>query len=488
MKIVTVLFLFLASFLNAQQIEVKQLTNVDGDAHNAAFFDNGEFININGFIFENHKSGSSNLYFAPYDVSSDLFLAPVQLTSGSYMDINPVTFEYDWDKFGAVFQTNRNGNWDIALIKNEEGNWEDIEFITESAASEFNPEIVYNYLFYDEDDTLDILFERYQSIYWIRYKDSVLSEELIFETNNSLTYSSQAGTKFYNYNNGGYYFSVAAVEEKITGEKKIVIKTKPLFGQWDPALTVEIEDAFNPQFYTEWHSLNYLTYEKIESSKIVTYYWQNWFEPGTPEKLKDYDKNVTDYTTDDIELITKDGNSKNSLFGYFPETFKVWDENSTAVRVNNGYHYYQSDTLISTKVKTTIPSLGTVGMVWEGVVYYIAWEDSVNGSIQIFGDKELIPIGAVPPSEIPDDFTLFQNYPNPFNPLTKIRFYLPKESKINLSLYNLVGEKIITIADEKYSAGFNEVTFIPKGLSSGVYFIRLNSSNYNAAVKVVYLK
>ena len=41
------------------------------------------------------------------------------------------------------------------------------------------------------------------------------------------------------------------------------VKTKPLFGEWDPALTVEIEDAFNPQFYTEWYSLNYLTYEKF---------------------------------------------------------------------------------------------------------------------------------------------------------------------------------------------------------------------------------
>ena len=74
---------------------------------------------------------------------------------------------------------------------------------------------------------------------------------------------------------------------------------------------------------------------------------------------------------------------------------------------------------------------------------------------------------------VPTQFELSQNYPNPFNPTTTIRFSLPQASQIKISLYNMLGEQIATIAEGMYEAGNHKVTFSAiGGLPSGAYIYR----------------
>ncbi|MBS4028758.1 MAG: InlB B-repeat-containing protein, partial [Ignavibacteriales bacterium] len=77
---------------------------------------------------------------------------------------------------------------------------------------------------------------------------------------------------------------------------------------------------------------------------------------------------------------------------------------------------------------------------------------------------------------IPTAYSLEQNYPNPFNPSTIISFGLPSASKITITVYNSLGQKVATLVDgEILDEGIQEIEFQAEGLSSGVYFYRLDA-------------
>ena len=80
-------------------------------------------------------------------------------------------------------------------------------------------------------------------------------------------------------------------------------------------------------------------------------------------------------------------------------------------------------------------------------------------------------------TEIPSQFKLFQNYPNPFNPTTKITFNLPKNSHVNLAVYNLLGQEIEIVVDDDISAGTYSFDFVGKDLSTGIYFCKLKADD-----------
>ena len=90
---------------------------------------------------------------------------------------------------------------------------------------------------------------------------------------------------------------------------------------------------------------------------------------------------------------------------------------------------------------------------------------------------------------LPNRFTLEQNYPNPFNPSTVIAYALPKEARVTLEIYNLLGQKVGTLVDELQYAGSHEFRWNAGSLSSGVYFLHLKADGAQvAARKMVLLK
>ncbi len=89
---------------------------------------------------------------------------------------------------------------------------------------------------------------------------------------------------------------------------------------------------------------------------------------------------------------------------------------------------------------------------------------------------------------IPHEFDLHQNYPNPFNPSTVIEFALPVKSKVELSVYNILGEKIVTLVNEEKDAGNYHVPFNANNLSSGIYFYKLQANEFIQTKKMILLK
>lgn len=77
--------------------------------------------------------------------------------------------------------------------------------------------------------------------------------------------------------------------------------------------------------------------------------------------------------------------------------------------------------------------------------------------------------------ETNDDFLILQNYPNPFNPTTQITYVLPESGHVRLNVFNVTGQHIITLVDEPQTAGRQSTSFNAGGLSSGIYFYRLET-------------
>ncbi|MFQ5754239.1 MAG: T9SS type A sorting domain-containing protein, partial [bacterium] len=93
--------------------------------------------------------------------------------------------------------------------------------------------------------------------------------------------------------------------------------------------------------------------------------------------------------------------------------------------------------------------------------------------------RSSIPITSIENVEvdIPLFFNLKQNYPNPFNPNTTIEFDVSHPSYLTLTIYNIKGEELETLMAKKLSAGKYKVQWQPRGLASGVYFYRQQTSD-----------
>ncbi|MDO8470218.1 MAG: T9SS type A sorting domain-containing protein [bacterium] len=89
---------------------------------------------------------------------------------------------------------------------------------------------------------------------------------------------------------------------------------------------------------------------------------------------------------------------------------------------------------------------------------------------------------------LPELFSLAQNYPNPFNPSTVISFQLTIGGSVSLTVYNLLGQEVATLVNEKLSAGKYEATWDANGFPSGTYFYRLMSNGLVQTKKMVLLK
>ncbi len=88
----------------------------------------------------------------------------------------------------------------------------------------------------------------------------------------------------------------------------------------------------------------------------------------------------------------------------------------------------------------------------------------------------------------PSNFVLNQNYPNPFNPSTNIKFSLPNSGYTNLSIYNLVGEKVSELVNEVLPEGEYNLRFDGANLPSGIYIAKLSSESYRQTIKMTLLK
>jgi hypothetical protein len=94
----------------------------------------------------------------------------------------------------------------------------------------------------------------------------------------------------------------------------------------------------------------------------------------------------------------------------------------------------------------------------------------------------------IDPDHVPSVFQVLQNYPNPFNPSTMIQYSIIKSCKVNLTVYDLLGRKVSDLVNKIQPAGIYEVTFSGSGLSCGIYFYKLQTTEMTVTQKMLLLK
>jgi hypothetical protein len=92
------------------------------------------------------------------------------------------------------------------------------------------------------------------------------------------------------------------------------------------------------------------------------------------------------------------------------------------------------------------------------------------------------------PEGRPVNYTLFQNYPNPFNPSTAIRYSIPDDVRVQLAVYNMLGQTVAVLVDEMKSAGYYETMFQADDLPSGIYIVHLRAGFYIESLKMTLVK
>ncbi len=101
----------------------------------------------------------------------------------------------------------------------------------------------------------------------------------------------------------------------------------------------------------------------------------------------------------------------------------------------------------------------------------------------------VLPITSTENDDInPVKYSLDQNYPNPFNPETTIKYNLPENTHLNLSVYNSLGQKVADLFDNEQRAGVYEIKFNGRDLHSGIYFYTLKTKKFKATNKMLLIK
>jgi len=212
--------------------------------------------------------------------------------------------------------------------------------------------------------------------------------------------------------------------------------------------------------YWAYSGANIITLMKNASKATADLIYTAWVDAGSPQTLP-------------VELVSFTGNQSGNTIDL------KWN---TATELNNlGFDVERSSDILNWNTITFVPGNGNSNSTKEysyldnsitanGNYYYRLKQKDISGGYKYSDMIELAYTS-------PESFNLEQNYPNPFNPSTKIKYSLPFESSIKVTIYNSLGELVKTLLNNVESAGSHEITFNASGLSSGIYICTLQANS-----------
>jgi len=117
-----------------------------------------------------------------------------------------------------------------------------------------------------------------------------------------------------------------------------------------------------------------------------------------------------------------------------------------------------------------------------GKYKYRLKQTDYSGSYEYYSLNEAVTI------DPPSDFSISQNYPNPSNPKSQIDYEIPVSGIVTIKLYNILGQEVLILMNEKKDAGYYTVQFDGTNLSSGVYFYTIDAGEFKLSKKMVLVK
>lgn len=357
-----------------------------------------------------------------------------------------------------VWQSNQNGNEDLYSVVYRDGQFDPIVRITTDGSDDIHPNVRKNYLVWERGGK--VLFSEFSS------PDSTWSDEIVLDSLNA----GRPVVSFY-----ADYEPLAAYEK----DSLIYLKERVASQGWQPSQAI-VSSGENrlPQLIPGCRTtmLWQQRQNALEDWDIISYdpLWHTTgslnFGPGNETNAqgveflwitkRDFDHSSVIAFASDVE-----GNGEiyanEPLFGFLVNVSQYPGVDSLPAL--SDFSYAEGQTLQF--------------RVW------CAWQKFLDGKWQVWGCFSEVDWGlGIPPGEDISSFRLFQNYPNPFNPETTIEFYLPQVAEVRLEIFNLLGQRVRTLAADRKIAGLHRATWdgrdgAGKELGGGVYFLRLQAEN-----------
>jgi len=291
------------------------------------------------------------------------------------------------------------------------------------------------------------------------------------------------------------YF-VTANEGWIVGDSSLILHTTNGGSNW------LIVPSIGHEYYTYVQFVNQFTGWIVGESTIIktTNGGVNWiYPPPTPINFLYWEARFPSATTgyvvggdaatgDGFVLKTTNGGGSWDSLNISTSGYLLY---LSFVNVNTGWVCGFDGVIMRTTNGGTSWERQSIGQSgWLQSIQFInpatGW---VTGNPSIFKTITGGVIGITPISgEVPKVYSLSQNYPNPFNPATTIRFDLPKDANIKITLYDIMGREVQTLAGEFKKAGSYKLDFDGSALSSGTYFYRLQAGEFVDTKKMVLIK
>ena len=165
------------------------------------------------------------------------------------------------------------------------------------------------------------------------------------------------------------------------------------------------------------------------------------------------------------------------------------DDNGDSVTVRRGIIGNLGTLITKGIVYMSTGLLAPVCAIYKsGANKYSAFAYAGQGPTNLYFNQENLQTGIRNLGEIPVKFELMQNYPNPFNPVTTIRFSINKDEDVKLKIYDVLGNEVATIVNERLSANTYDISWDASSYSSGVYFYRIIAGNDVSVKKMMLVK
>ncbi len=238
-------------------------------------------------------------------------------------------------------------------------------------------------------------------------------------------------------------------------------------------------------FYQKYFAISSenITYFRKDSNRVYEYF-------GYPTFCTDLEYLYLDFSVPDStiwEICSEaNGGSRGIASTFYDDTYYAFLNKFNEAKQFEDVEITSSDT-IWTSFLSPGPIVLNKGL---GVVWYFRFSDGsyyLQGAIIDGVKMGVITDVKKEENNIPENFSL-RTYPNPFNSTTNFNINLPASDYTELSLYNILGQKIATLVDEYKSAGNYNIRFNANHLSSGVYLAVLKQNKFIVKEKIVLLK
>ena len=154
-----------------------------------------------------------------------------------------------------------------------------------------------------------------------------------------------------------------------------------------------------------------------------------------------------------------------------------------------------TDTTISVSSNSLDALLGGLN-INESILTYIVEASDEEYTIQSNAGTFFLSrasLGTINKDIVPEVFALHQNYPNPFNPITSLRYDLPEDGLVNITIYDMMGRVVKTLVNTSQTAGYKSIRWNATNdrnepVSAGLYLYTIQAGDFRQTKKMVLLK